>query len=98
MDYQIIVRPEAEQDLRDAFSWYESRKPGLGFDFKHCVEEVLSRLTRTPYIYPKVYKQVKRAFIKRFPFGIFYVVEENRVVILAVLHARRNPEYWKKRK
>ena len=98
MDYQIIVRPEAEQDLRDAFSWYESHKPGLGFDFKHCVEEVLSRLTRTPYIYPKVYKQVKRAFIKRFPFGIFYVVEENRVVILAVLHARRNPEYWKKRK
>jgi len=98
MDYQIIVQPEAEKDLRDTFSWYESHKPGLGYDFKLCIEEVLSRLTRTPNIYPTVYKQVKRAFIKRFPFGIFYVVEEKRVVILAVLHARRDPEYWKKRK
>ena len=96
MDYQIIVRPDAEKDLRDAFSWYESHKPGLGHDFKNCVEDVLSILTRTPNIYPTVHKQIKRAFIKRFPFGIFYIVEKNKIIILAVLHARRDPENWKK--
>ena len=93
---QIIVRAEAEADISDAYKWYESQRKGLGESFLLCIEESLARISRKPTIYRLVHKNVRRILIHRFPFGIFFV-EDNRVVIIAVLHARRNPKAWKKR-
>ncbi len=97
MVYKLIIRPEARADLLDAFHWYEEQRTGLGHDFKLCVDEVMSMLSKHPNLFPSVHKHVRRAFIKRFPFGIFYIVVNETVVILAVLHARRDPANWKKR-
>ena len=97
MDYEIFIRPEARMDLLDAFNWYQEQSPGLGFDFKLCVDEVFSKLRRHPTIYKNVYKEVRRVVTQRFPFGVFYLVENNRVIVLAVLHARRDPKKWKNR-
>ena len=94
---QIIVRPEAEADIGDAYKWYESQRKGLGESFLLCIEESLARISRKPSIYRLVHENVRRILIHRFPFGIFFVEEDDRVVIIAVLHARRNPKAWKKR-
>lgn len=97
MDYELLIRPEARTDLLDAFHWYQEQRSGLGFDFKLCVDEVLSKLQKRPTIYNKVHHDIRRAVIKRFPFGVFYIVEDKMVIILAVLHARRDPVEWKSR-
>jgi len=97
MDYELIIRPEARLDLLDTFHWYQEQRFGLGLDFKLCVDEVISKLHKRPSLYKKIHRDVRRAIIKRFPFGVFYIENNNTVIILAVLHARRDPVNWKNR-
>ncbi len=94
---RVIIRPEAESDIEDAYQWYESQRKGLGENFLLCVEEALSRAAREPTIYSIVYKEIRRVLIHRFPFGVFFIVGETNISVLAVLHARRNPKTWKGR-
>ncbi len=94
---KVIIRPEAESDIYDAYQWYETQRKGLGEDFLLCIEDALSRASRNPIIYSVVYKEVRRVLIHRFPFGVFFIDDEERILVLAVLHARRNPKMWKNR-
>jgi toxin ParE1/3/4 len=97
MKKALIVRPDAELDLAEAYSWYEARVSGLGSDFLLSIDASLSSIQRTPEMSPIVYKNVRRGLVRRFPYGIFYVVEEDRIVILGILHARRDPKTWQDR-
>ena len=97
MTYQLIVRPEAEEDIKEAYQWYEEQGVRLGDDFLLCIEEGLSKIQRDPKMYPIVYRNIRRILIRRFPFGIFYVVSSEKLVVLAVLHGRRDPKRWKNR-
>ena len=93
----IVIRPEAELEIQDAYIWYEIQQNGLGDDFLLCLEAALSKIKRAPEMYPMIYKEVRRCLIKRFPYGIFYMVDELKVVIIAVFHCMRNPKEWKSR-
>ncbi|WP_198265788.1 type II toxin-antitoxin system RelE/ParE family toxin [sulfur-oxidizing endosymbiont of Gigantopelta aegis] len=73
------------------------QRQGLGFDFKLCADEAITKITRSPIIYKKVFQDVRRVILKRFPFGVYYLVDNDAVIVLAVLHARRDPENWKSR-
>lgn len=97
MKYDLIIRPEAEQDIEVAFRWYENRVSGLGREFLRCVDAALSQINRSPSIYPIIYKNMRRILTRRFPFGIFYLIDDKKIVVLAVLHARRDPHLWQKR-
>ena len=97
MGYKLIIRPEAREDLLDAFQWYQSQRQGLGFDFKLCADEAITKISRSPLIYKKVLQDVRRINLKRFPFGLYYLVNSNTIIVLAVLHARRDPDKWKTR-
>lgn len=98
MKYKIILRPEAENDLKEAFQWYEEQKPGLGLDFLLCIDASFDIIMGNPELYQKVYKNIRRALPRRFPYGIFYIIEKNKVIVLAVLHVKRDPALLKKRK
>ena len=93
----VLIRAEAEADIKDAYQWYESQRKGLGESYLLCIEEALSRISRTPQTYAVIYKNIRRALIHRFPFGVFYIEGEQNIIVLAVLHARRNPQSWKER-
>ena len=97
MKRPLIIRPEAEFDLAEAYGWYETQLSGLGSQFLLSVDAALSSIQRTPELYPVIHKNVRRSLIRRFPYGVFYVAEQDRIVILAVLHARRDPQSWKDR-
>jgi toxin ParE1/3/4 len=94
MKRALIIRLEAEQDMREAYSWYEKQIPGLGSNFLLKVDAALRSLQRNPIQYPLVHREVRRCLVRRFPYGIFYVAEDKRVVIVAVFHAKRNPSAW----
>ncbi len=93
----MIIRPEAEADLADAQDWYERQRQGLGAEFLLCVEEVLARIDRTPEMYGEVYRGVRRALTRRFPYAVYYRVEEDVVVVLGVFHTHQDPRQWQSR-
>ena len=97
MSLAIIVRPEAELDISDAYIWYESKSPGLGAQFIDAIDEALLLASRSPEIFPKAHRSTRRALIRRFPYGIFYTIEAERIVVLAVMHTARHPARWQQR-
>ena len=97
MSLPVLIRPEAEADLAEACQWYEEQRPGLAERFLLSVEAALSGIERFPESFPVVYNQVRRVLLRRFPYGIFYLLEESRVVVLAVFHCKRDPKPWQER-
>jgi len=97
MRYSLIIRPEAESDLREARRWYEKQRKGLGHDFLLCIEAGIESIQEKPLLCPIVHGAVRRKLVRRFPFGIFYVVRESTIIILAIMHCRRNPAEWMRR-
>lgn len=97
MSRWLIVRPEAETEIAEAFDWYEAQVPGLGSDFLLCLDAIVSAILRSPAYYPRVHKIVRRALTRRFPYEVFFVEDGERIVVLSVFHARRNPKRWQDR-
>ncbi|MDP2681535.1 MAG: type II toxin-antitoxin system RelE/ParE family toxin [Deltaproteobacteria bacterium] len=97
MKYKVIIRPEAENDLKEAFSWYEDNRLGLGYDFLLRVDVGLRFIERKPEIHAPEYKGTRKHLIKRFPYKIIYLVEKERIIVLAVIHGKRSPDLIKKR-
>ena len=97
MTRALRLRPEAESDLTVTAYWYQRQSPGLGHRFLDEVLKALDAIGRTPQLYPIVHRKIRRALIRRFPFGVFYRIESEQIVVLAVMHASRAPERWKDR-
>jgi len=92
-----VFRPEAEDELQDAFRWYQERRDGLGVDFLLCVEEALDRVRRDPESFPAVYRNARQVLVRRFPFAIYFTTGTDQITIVAVFHGSRDPKTWKTR-
>jgi len=97
MNYKIFIRPEAEIDLDEAYFWYESQKAGLGKAFAVEVDTCIASIKRNPFAHPLKYKVVHKALVHRFPYGVFYLIEQQTIVVIAIFHAKRNPRVWQDR-
>jgi plasmid stabilization system protein ParE len=84
------------EDLENAFLWYQRQRNGLGFAFLECVEAASNGILLFPEMYEKVYGNFRRCLIRRFPFSIFYTVEQSEIILHAILDNRINPEKWPK--
>ena len=93
----LIIRPAAEDDLDEASLWYERRQKGVGKRFLAAVDAALARLQAHPDFGIVAYKQLRRANVRRFPYGVFYLFDQERIVVVGVLHNRRAPRKWKSR-
>ncbi len=97
MSYKLIIQPEAELDIQDAFEWYEAQTLGLGSEFIRAVDAGLSSIGRNPLAYPVIYKQIRQILIRRFPYRILYVLDQNLITVIACFHSKRSPKSWKTR-
>jgi toxin ParE1/3/4 len=97
MKYKVIVRPEAEDDLKEAYSWYEDKRTGLGYDFLLQVDAGLNSIARNPNIHQIEYKGTRKHLLKRFPYKIIYLIEKEKIIVLAVIHSMRSPVLTKRR-
>ena len=97
MKRKLIIRPEAEAELAEAFDWYEQQLRGLGSEFLISVDATVHAISRNPYHFAKIHKDVRRALLRRFPYGVFFLVEDARIVVLAFFHAKRDPKRWQTR-
>ena len=97
ISYEIIVSRKAQIEVQEAFDYYEERNKGLGFEFMRSLDAALQSVKRTPFSYQTIYKESRRVLLRKFPFALFYVVEETRVVVIAVFHQRRSEIDWVRR-
>jgi len=93
----ILLQREAKNDLEDATFWYEDQIPGLGKEFIGDVIATFDRIEENPESFPVVYKQLRRALVHRFPFCVFFAVDDDRILVVAVLHGSRDPNRWQSR-
>lgn len=97
MSRTFIISPEAEEDLADARRWYQERRAGLGDEFLEQVEVAFEHVRRMPLVPTPKYRDVRRVLLKRFPYAIFYLVDDDRITIVAVYHTSRDPRGWQSR-
>ena len=93
----LILRKEAEEDIREAYDWYESQHQFLGTSFLSEIESTLELIHENPQLYAHAYKSIRRALCKRFPYAIYYMENATNIVVIAVLQQRRKPTVWQKR-
>lgn len=95
----MIIRfsAEADAELTEARQWYSHQRKDLDLEFMQCLDDALSRLVKNPYFFPIVYKSLRRAVVRRFPFAVFYEVAPDEIQVVAVFHSRRDPEIRKAR-
>jgi plasmid stabilization system protein ParE len=93
----LEIRKPAQADITDAARWYEQQDKALGAEFLRAQDACFSSIQRGPESHTRVHARVRRALLRRFPYGVFYVVEEQRISVIACLHVRRRPGTWKGR-
>lgn len=97
MKYRLLIRRPAKNDLRHAARWYEGQSAGLGRELVAEVEAALNRIVENPLQYQTIYRDVRRAIPHKFPYGVFYRIEQNDIVVLAIVHLHRDPTSWQDR-
>jgi plasmid stabilization system protein ParE len=97
MSLPLVFHPDVQPELNDAYRWYEQQRAGLGQDFLTALDEVFARLQQTPEAHQLIYRDVRRALPRRFPYGVYYRVHPDRVEVIAVQHSRRDPRQWQSR-
>ena len=97
MTLPVFWTPEANQDLLDARTWYDNVRPELGERFALAVETTVEAIAEHPLQFSVIYQSRRRAGVRRFPYGIFFEAQDNRIVVIACFHGRRNPRRWQSR-
>jgi toxin ParE1/3/4 len=92
--YRLKFSGRAVREIGEAYEWYEAQSQGLGSEFEAAFELQMKRLEQVPLLYPEIMPGVRRTLLPRFPYGVFYVVRNDLVHVLAVIHNVRNPKRW----
>ena len=93
----LIFHPLARRELLEAARYYETERPGLGRHFREAVEAAITRVRRLPHLGRRVSETSRRVLIKGYPYGLVYTPEDEGIVIYAVMHLSREPNYWRQR-
>jgi toxin ParE1/3/4 len=94
----IVVRPDALLDIEEAFRWYERRRRGLGEEFLAAFQSALDGIAAHPEMCAVIHRNTRRVLLRRFPYGIFYPLYGETIVIAACMHAKRQPTTWQSRR
>jgi len=94
---RVRFHPDAESEMIESAAYYEEQQPGLGRRFLVSVQDAVNRVVANSRLYAVVEMDVRRCLTKTFPFGVLFRERSDDIVIVAVMHLRRQPGYWKSR-
>ncbi|MCP4663962.1 MAG: type II toxin-antitoxin system RelE/ParE family toxin [bacterium] len=95
---RIRLSVAAKRDVREVQEWYATQKPDLDLEFRDELERTLGHIRAFPESCAVVYKDVRRANLHRFPYGVFYHRRKNDLFVLAIMHHARHPRHWQRRR
>jgi toxin ParE1/3/4 len=88
---RLIIRPDAEVDIAEGYDWYEQKQQGLGLEFMAAVSVAINSAHSDPHRFPCIFRQLRRAVVYRFPYGVIFIARSDAVVVVAAMHHARNP-------
>lgn len=94
---RVVFHDEAEAELLAAARFYDGEKPGLGVEFLLEIQRAARAIIAYPELGHRFSKRVRRVLVRRFPYGVLYRLEDERVFVVAIAHVRRRPSYWRHR-
>lgn len=97
MKLPVVWLPEADADVKEARAWYDGVRPALGEQFAMAIDAAVEAIAENPRRFPVIYRNRRRAGVRRFPYGIIFELQEHRIVVIACFHGRRNPRHWQLR-
>lgn len=83
--------------MTEAGIFYEEQSQGLGVEFLDDVQRTIDRLRDNPMLGQIILDDLRRGLLSRFPFSLIYAIESDNLLIIAIAHQRRQPEYWRDR-
>ncbi|MFH0924491.1 MAG: type II toxin-antitoxin system RelE/ParE family toxin [bacterium] len=92
MTYKLHFLPQVEEDVVVGYKWYEEKKVCLGEDFLRMFYACTNRINLSPFLYRKVYGEFRRCLLRRFPYTIYFKIEDELIVIFGIFHSARNPK------
>jgi toxin ParE1/3/4 len=95
----LELHPAADIEFRAAIDWYDEQEPALGARFEAAVYQAFERIDENPSAWKpwRGSPLVRMYWLRRFPFYIPYIADGERVIVLAMAHAKRDPGYWTER-
>ena len=94
MTHSLVLSKAAENDITAAFLWYECERGGLGIIFEKQISKAIESISDNPLKIQIRYNNVRVSFLKKFPYGIHYIVVANKILIIAVFHTSQNSDKW----
>jgi plasmid stabilization system protein ParE len=91
-----LLAPAADE-LEEAVAWYAAQAPGFEQRFIDDMRMARKRISERPDAWHPLGAGVRRYRLARFPYGLIYVVEAGEIVVLAIAHLHRKPNYWRSR-
>jgi len=91
MTYDLHFLPEVEEDAIAGYSWYEEKARGLGDDFLRMFYACANDIARNPLLYQKAYREFRRRLLRRFPYAIYFRIEQNEILVAGLFHCARDP-------
>ena len=89
----------AEEDVAEAYAWYASLRRGLGDEFLADTDTVIQMIEQVPEVCPTVYRELRRALLRRFPYSVYYrlLPSITTIEVRGCVHQRRHPRTWRRR-
>jgi plasmid stabilization system protein ParE len=94
---RVEFHPEALAEFRAAAEYYETQQTGLGERFANAVEAAVAHIVAAPKSWRIIEDDIRRCLTKVFPYAVLYLIEHNHILVVAVMHCRREPGYWHNR-
>lgn len=94
---QLVLRLVALEELEAARIWYDGQRAGLGAEFVEAAVAAIGHVAQAPAAFPQVHRSIRRLLMRRFPYAIFYHLTAAEIVVLGVMHLRRDPRRWQTR-
>jgi plasmid stabilization system protein ParE len=85
----VNIQPRAEAEADQATVWYETQQPGLGIEFLLELDGAIERAAEAPLAYASLFLEARRVLLRRFPFAVYFLYENEVVEVFAVLHQQR---------
>lgn len=94
---KIEFLPEADEEFREAARYYESEAAGVGLSFIAAVHKGVDEIVGFPLATQILRAGIRKKVLRHFSYNIFYAIEADTIVIIAVAHQRKRPNYWRAR-
>src|SRR6267154_550008 len=96
-EYVLEFTAATREDIREIVWWYRNEQEGLEERFLLSLKASTDSLLKNPQIYQINFQSIRSLLLKRFPYRLYYFIENSSIVVLGVIHTKRNPKLIRKR-